>query len=217
MPLNVIKHEPSQTADAVIIWLHGLGASGNDFVPMTEHLRFDSANIRFLFPNAPQLPVTINQGMVMPAWYDITDISIDRTIDSKQLRQSAAEVHALIDEQIDKGIDSQRIIIAGFSQGGAVGYEAALTYPKALGGLMAHSTYFATASDIEPAKANAKLPLLIQHGTQDPVVPESLGRKAVDELTQRGYPVTYQTYPMPHSLCLEQVEDMKRWLADRFA
>lgn len=217
MSLDVIKHEPSAAADAVIIWLHGLGASGNDFVPMTEHLRFDSANIRFLFPNAPQLPVTINQGMVMPAWYDITDISIDRTIDSKQLRASAAEVHALIDTQIEQGIDSKRIIIAGFSQGGAVGYEAALTYPKPLGGLMAHSTYFATSADIKPATENAQLPLLIQHGTQDPVVPESLGRKAADELTHRGYPTTYQTYPMPHSLCLEQVEDMKRWLAERFA
>lgn len=216
MSLDVITHEPTQTADAVIIWLHGLGASGNDFVPMTEHLQFPNANIRFLFPNAPQLPVTINQGMVMPAWYDITDISIDRTIDSKQLRTSAAEIHQLIDQQIQQGIDSERIIIAGFSQGGAVGYEAALTYPKPLGGLMAHSTYFATAADIDAATANQRLPLLIQHGTQDPVVPESLGRKAADDLTARGYAVTYQTYPMPHSLCLEQVQDMKQWLAARW-
>lgn len=217
MALDVIKHEPSQPADAVIIWLHGLGASGNDFVPMTEHLQFDSANIRFLFPNAPQLPVTINQGMVMPAWYDITDISIDRTIDSKQLRESAAAIHALIDEQVAQGIDSRRIVIAGFSQGGAVGYEVALTYPKPLGGLMAHSTYFATAADITIAEANQSLPLLVQHGTQDPVVPESLGQKAVATLQEKGFEVTYQTYPMPHSLCLEQVEDMKKWLAKRFA
>lgn len=216
MTLDVIRHEPSAPADAVIIWLHGLGASGNDFVPMTEHLQLQDANIRFLFPNAPQLPVTINQGMVMPAWYDITDMSIDRTIDSAQLRQSAAAIHQLIDEQIAAGISSQRIVIAGFSQGGAVGYEAALTYPEQLGGLMAHSTYFATAEDIEPAAANSKLPLLIQHGTQDPVVPESLGHKAADKLKERGYPVTYQTYPMPHSLCLEQVQDMKSWLALRF-
>ena len=217
MSLDIIKHEPQQPADAVIIWLHGLGASGDDFVPMTEHLQFPDANIRFLFPNAPKLPVTINQGMVMPAWYDITDISIDRTIDSAQLRASAAEIHAIIDEQIKQGIDSQRIIIAGFSQGGAVGYEAALTYPKMLGGLMAHSTYFATANDIQLSEANNQLPLLIQHGTQDPVVPESLGRKAQEDLTSRHYPVTYQTYPMPHSLCLEQVQAMKKWLAERFA
>lgn len=216
MSLEVIKHEPRNAADAVIIWLHGLGASGNDFVPMTEHLQFPNANIRFLFPNAPRIPVTINQGMVMPAWYDITDISIDRTIDSKQLRASAAEIHQLIDEQVAQGIDSKRIIIAGFSQGGAVGYEAALTYPRTLGGLMAHSTYFATANDIQPSSVNEHLPLLIQHGTQDPVVPEALGRKAADELKARGYPVTYQTYPMPHSLCLEQVEDMRAWLATRW-
>ena len=137
MSLEVIKHEPAGTADAVIIWLHGLGASGNDFVPMTEHLKFANAQVRFLFPHAPQMPVTINQGMVMPAWYDITDMSIDRQIDSEQLRESAAKVHAMIDEQIAQGIDSKRIIIAGFSQGGAVGYEAALTYPKPLAGLMA--------------------------------------------------------------------------------
>lgn len=217
MALEVIKHEPQHAADAVIIWLHGLGASGNDFVPMTEHLQFPNANIRFLFPHAPQLPVTINQGMVMPAWYDITDISIDRKIDSEQLRASAAQVQQLIDEQIEQGIDSRRIIIAGFSQGGAVGYEVALTYPQRLGGLMAHSTYFATASDIKASDANRDLPLLIQHGTQDPVVPESLGKKAAQDLISRGYPVTYQTYPMPHSLCLEQVQDMKKWLAERFA
>jgi len=216
MSLEVIKHEPAGTADAAIIWLHGLGASGNDFVPMTEHLKFANAQVRFLFPHAPQMPVTINQGMVMPAWYDITDMSIDRQIDSKQLRESAAKVHAMIDEQIAQGIDSKRIIIAGFSQGGAVGYEAALTYPKPLAGLMAHSTYFATANDIQVNEANAKLPILVQHGTQDPVVPEVLGQKACAILKEKGFSVTYQTYPMPHSLCLEQVQDMQKWLDERF-
>jgi phospholipase/carboxylesterase len=216
MSLEVIKHEPAGTADAAIIWLHGLGASGNDFVPMTEHLKFANAQVRFLFPHAPQMPVTINQGMVMPAWYDITDMSIDRQIDSKQLRESAAKVHAMIDEQIAQGIDSKHIIIAGFSQGGAVGYEAALTYPKPLAGLMAHSTYFATANDIQVNEANAKLPILVQHGTQDPVVPEVLGQKACAILKEKGFSVTYQTYPMPHSLCLEQVQDMQKWLDERF-
>jgi len=216
MSLEVIKHEPAGTADAAIIWLHGLGASGNDFVPMTEHLKFANAQVRFLFPHAPQMPVTINQGMVMPAWYDITDMSIHRQIDSKQLRESAAKVHAMIDEQIAQGIDSKRIIIAGFSQGGAVGYEAALTYPKPLAGLMAHSTYFATANDIQVNEANAKLPILVQHGTQDPVVPEVLGQKACAILKEKGFSVTYQTYPMPHSLCLEQVQDMQKWLDERF-
>ncbi|WP_349677610.1 alpha/beta hydrolase [Idiomarina sp. UBA4206] len=211
-----MKHEPAGTADAVIIWLHGLGASGNDFVPMTEHLKFANAQVRFLFPHAPQMPVTINQGMVMPAWYDITDMSIDRQIDSKQLRKSAAKVHAMIDEQIAHGIDSKRIIIAGFSQGGAVGYEAALTYPKPLAGLMAHSTYFATADDIQVNEANAQLPILVQHGTQDPVVPEVLGQKACAILKEKGFSVTNQTYPMPHSLCLEQVQDMQKWLDERF-
>jgi phospholipase/carboxylesterase len=216
MSLEVIKHEPASTADAVIIWLHGLGASGNDFVPMTEHLKFANAQVRFLFPHAPQMPVTINQGMVMPAWYDITDMSIDRQIDSEQLRESAAKVHAMIDEQIAQGIDSKRIIIAGFSQGGAVGYEAALTYPKPLAGLMAHSTYFATAGDIQVNEANQELPILVQHGTQDPVVPEVLGQKACAILKEKGFSVTYQTYPMPHSLCLEQVQDMQKWLDERF-
>lgn len=216
MSLEVIKHEPAGKADAAIIWLHGLGASGNDFVPMTEHLKFANAQVRFLFPHAPQMPVTINQGMVMPAWYDITDMSIDRQIDSEQLRESASKVHAMIDEQVAQGIDSKRIIIAGFSQGGAVGYEAALTYPKPLAGLMAHSTYFATADDIQISEANAQLPILVQHGTQDPVVPEVLGQKACATLKDKGFSVTYQTYPMPHSLCLEQVQDMQKWLDERF-
>jgi len=205
MSLEVIKHEPAGKADAVIIWLHGLGASGNDFVPMTEHLKLANAQVRFLLPHAPQMPVTINQGMVMPAWYDITDMSIDRQIDSEQLRESAAKVHAMIDEQIAQGIDSKRIIITGFSQGGAV-----------VAGLMAHSTYFATAGDIQVNEANAQLPILVQHGTQDPVVPEVLGQKACAILKEKGFPVTYQTYPMPHSLCLEQVEDMQKWLNERF-
>ncbi|ATZ73150.1 carboxylesterase [Idiomarina sp. X4] len=216
MSLEVIKHEPAGKADAAIIWLHGLGASGNDFVPMTEHLKFANAQVRFLFPHAPQMPVTINQGMVMPAWYDITDMSIDRQIDSEQLRESASKVHTMIDEQVAQGIDSKRIIIAGFSQGGAVGYEAALTYPKPLAGLMAHSTYFATADDIQISEANAQLPILVQHGTQDPVVPEVLGQKACATLKDKGFSVTYQTYPMPHSLCLEQVQDMQKWLDERF-
>jgi len=207
MSLEVIKHEPAGNADAVIIWLHGLGASGNDFVPMTEHIKIANAQIRFLFPHAPQMPVTINQGMVMPAWYDITDMSIDRQIDSQQLRESAAKVHAMIDEQVAQGIDSKRIIRDRFSQGGAVGYEAALTYPKPLAGLMAHSTYFATAGDIEVNEA---------HGTQDPVVPEVLGQKACAALKEKGFTVTYQTYPMPHSLCMEQVQDMQKWLNERF-
>lgn len=215
MQLEVIKHDPSEPADAVIIWLHGLGASGNDFVPMVEHLNLAPARVRFLFPHAPRLPVTINQGMVMPAWYDITAMTIDREIDATQLRASAAAIHQMIDEQIEQGIDSKRIIIAGFSQGGAVGYEAALTYPKPLGGLMAHSTYFATQGDIKPAEANRSLPILVQHGTQDPVVPETLGQRAVAHLKEMGYEVTYQTYPMPHSLCMEQVEDMQKWLLER--
>ncbi|RUO81186.1 carboxylesterase [Idiomarina tyrosinivorans] len=210
--------EPKNPADAVIIWLHGLGASSSDFADMPQHLALgEKANIRYILPDAPRLPVTVNGGMVMPAWYDIKAMSVEREIDTPQLEQSAAAVQQLVDEQIAQGIDSRRIIIAGFSQGGAVGYQAALSYPKPLAGLLAHSTYFATQNTVKAHPANAQLPILIQHGTQDPVVPEMLGQQARDALTARGYEVTYQTYPMPHSLCLEQVQDMEQWLLKRFA
>ena len=201
--------------DATVIWLHGLGANGHDFEPLVPALHLPrQAAIRFLFPHAPAIPVTINSGYVMPAWYDILEMTLDRRVDVQQLVASAASIHALIDREIERGIASERIVIAGFSQGGAVAYQAALTYPKPLGGLLALSTYFATADSIQPHAANQHLPIQIFHGTHDSVVPEFLGFKAHRLLMEKGYRPGYATYAMEHSVCEEQVADISEYLQD---
>jgi phospholipase/carboxylesterase len=211
--LNCIEIETNATIDAAVIWLHGLGASGEDFVPIVPELKLPvSAGVRFIFPNAPEIPVTVNGGYIMPAWYDILSMDIDRQIDDMQLLASAHAVSAIIDREISRGINSKRIIIAGFSQGGAVSYQVALTYSQPLGGLIGMSTYFATADSIKPHQANTKLPIHLYHGTADPVVPELLGQKAKAQLESIGYTPAYSTYPMDHSVCLEEIEDIARFL-----
>jgi phospholipase/carboxylesterase len=211
--LSCIDIEPRAPATATVILLHGLGANGNDFVPMVAELRLPAGlPVRFIFPNAPSIPVTINGGYVMPAWYDITEINIDRKIDATQLIASAEQVRLLIDREIDRGIPSDRIVIAGFSQGGAVAYQAALTYMQPLAGLLCMSTYFATRQTITPNSANRKLSVFICHGTADPMVPERMGRDALQDLTARGYPVDYKAYPMGHEVCAAQIADISRWL-----
>lgn len=216
--LSCIEIEPKSAATASVIWLHGLGANGHDFEPIVPELRLPSyLAVRFVFPHSPQIPVTINGGMVMPAWYDILDMSVNRQVDTKQLVQSADAIHALIDREIERGVDPSRIIIAGFSQGGAVGYQAALTYPKPLAGLLAMSTYFATKDSITINDANKDLDIAIMHGTQDPVVAPLLGEQARDCLTEKGFVPSFQTYPMPHSVCAPQVTDISAWLQQRLA
>jgi len=211
--LSCIDIEPKAPATATVILLHGLGANGNDFVPMVAELRLPAGlPVRFIFPNAPSIPVTINGGYVMPAWYDITEINIDRKIDATQLIASAEQVRLLIDREIDRGIPSHRIAIAGFSQGGAVAYQAALTYMQPLAGLLCMSTYFATRQTITPNSANRTLPIFICHGTADPMVPERMGQGALQDLTARGYPVAYKAYPMGHEVCAAQIADISRWL-----
>ena len=199
--------------ESTVIWLHGLGASGHDFEPIVPELRLPtSMAVRFIFPHAPSIPVTINGGYVMPAWYDITEMTIDRKIDTRQIDASARAIHALIEREIENGIPAERIVIAGFSQGGAVGYEAALSYPERLGGLMAMSTYFATHDTIQLHSANAEIPIHIFHGKMDPVVPESLGQKAFELLLAKGYRPDYKTYAMEHSVHPNQIKDISMWL-----
>ena len=150
-----VEIDPASPANAAVIWLHGLGANGHDFEPVVPELHLpESLPVRFIFPHAPQIPVTINSGYIMPAWYDILEMELDRKVDLAQLQQSALQIQQLIDREIERGIDSRRIVIAGFSQGGAVGFEAALSYPKPLAGLLALSTYFATADSIDIHPAN---------------------------------------------------------------
>lgn len=211
--LQFIERETGKNPTAAVIWLHGLGASGNDFLPVVPELGLpEDAAVRFIFPHAPNLPVTINGGMTMPAWYDIKAMDIDRVVDTEQLMASAEAVGKLVEREIERGIPANRIIIAGFSQGGAVAYELGLSYPERLGGILALSTYFATADSVQRSEANADVPISVYHGTFDPMVPESLGVRSVETLRAMGYEPTYQTFPMEHSVCLEEVEDIGRFI-----
>ena len=213
MTLSCIEVLTAKEPNASVIWLHGLGADGSDFEAMVPELTLDPhLAIRFIFPNAARIPVTVNGGVVMPAWYDILDMSIDRKVDTRQLTQSSNDIIALVEQQIAQGIPSERIILAGFSQGGAVAYQAALTYHKPLAGLLAMSTYLATSATIELNKANEKLAVMVMHGNQDPVVPEALGQFAKNFLFDHGYACQYKTYVMPHSVCAEQIDDISHWL-----
>ena len=214
LPAIEIESPNGAVVNASIIWLHGLGADGSDFAPLVPQLSLpDSFGIRFIFPNAPSIPVSINNGFVMPAWYDIKEVDIDRHVDEEQLKQSAAGVHALIDREIERGVDSSRIIVAGFSQGGAVSYEAGLTYPKPLAGIMALSTYFATATSIKVNPIQNSIPILICHGSMDPVVSEALGLKSAATLKNLGLVPEYNSYPMEHSLCPQQIMDIAAWMS----
>lgn len=205
--------EPNKPAESCVIWLHGLGADGHDFAPIVPELNLpDELATRFIFPHAPEMPVTINGGMVMPAWYDILEMQLERKIDVHQLRISADEVVKIIQQQIHLGIPSNRIVIAGFSQGGAVAYHVALSLPTQLAGLMALSTYFATQNDINAHPANHHTPILIMHGSDDEIVPETLGMRARDHLKKQNYRVEYYSYPMAHAVCLDQIQEIGRWL-----
>lgn len=212
--LDYIELETASNPTAAVIWLHGLGASGHDFEPVVPELGLpDGAAVRFIFPHAPNLPVTINGGMTMPAWYDIKAMDIDRVVDTEQLMASADAVAKLIDREIERGVASENIVIAGFSQGGAVAYELGLSYPRRLAGVLALSTYFATEKTVKPSSANAGIPIAVYHGTFDPMVPEALGVRSVESLKAMGYEPTYQTFPMEHSVCLEEVVDIGRFIA----
>jgi phospholipase/carboxylesterase len=216
--LSCVEVNPRTEANAAVIWLHGLGANGHDFEPIVPELRLpENLSIRFVFPHSPSIPVSVNNGVVMPAWYDIFEMNLARKVDLKQLSDSAIAVQALIDREIERGIDSNRIIIAGFSQGGAVAYQAALTYQKPLAGLLAMSTYFATKETIELSEVNKQIKLNIMHGSHDPVVDPNLGEGALNSLTDLGYHPLYKQYPMAHSVCAEQISDISTWIQDILA
>lgn len=214
--LKYIEVETQENPTSAVIWLHGLGASGNDFAPIVPEMHLPMG-VRFIFPHAPNRTVTVNGGMVMPAWYDIISINIDRVIDTQQIMESAQQVGELIEQEISRGIPSERIFIAGFSQGGAVAYETALSYPKPLGGVIALSTYFATQKTITLHDANRQMPLFIAHGTYDNVVAETLGQKALQALEEENYQASYVTYPILHSVCMDEITDIATWLQKQLA
>lgn len=210
--------EPASAADACVIWLHGLGADRHDFEPVARALQQVMPSVRFILPQAPRRPVTINRGWEMPSWYDILAMSpTSRAIDTPQLEESAQSVIGLIERQRDAGIDPARIVLAGFSQGGAVVLHAAfLRWNGPLGGVMALSTYAPTFSaEIVLAPEKRHLPVLHLHGSHDDVVPMALGRAAHDFLAARGVPVEWREYPMGHEVVPREVQDIADWLRQR--
>lgn len=207
---------PSAPANACVIWLHGLGADRFDFVPVVEALSLPQDHgIRFIFPQAPTRPVTINGGFPMPSWYDILGMAPARAISHEQMQSSADMVVSLVNEQVAAGIKVERIILAGFSQGGAVVLHAAMQSGLALGGVMALSTYGPTLDTLVSGKSTAPLPLFFAHGRQDEMVKTSLGRQAHDLLESAGHQVEWHDYPMGHEVCPAEIADIRQWLATR--
>lgn len=211
--------EPSRTADSCVIWLHGLGADRYDFEPVAKMLQQRLPATRFVLPQAPTRPVTINGGWSMPSWYDILAMSPARAIDQGQMESSAQTVIQLIEAQRDGGIDPARIVLAGFSQGGAVVYHTAfLRWQGPLGGLLALSTYAPTfTADLQLDTQRRNLPVLCLHGSQDEVVPPFMGRDAHDTLTAQGVAADWQEYPMGHEVVVEEIQNIATWLEQRLS
>ncbi|MBX8468756.1 MULTISPECIES: alpha/beta hydrolase [unclassified Pseudomonas] len=209
--------QPVKPADACVIWLHGLGADRYDFLPVAEALQEILLSTRFVLPQAPTRPVTINGGYAMPSWYDIKAMSPARAIDRDELEASADRIIELIEEQRSSGIDASRIFLAGFSQGGAVVYHTAfLKWQGPLGGVLALSTYAPTFSDeLELSASQQRIPVLSLHGQFDNVVQNSMGRTAYEYLKAHGVTVTWQEYPMEHEVLPEEIRDIGTWLSER--
>ncbi len=209
---------PAAPAAASVIWLHGLGADGHDFVPIVPELELPAEPaVRFVFPHAPMRPVTLNNGMRLRAWYDIKTLTADGRADEEGIRESAARLAELIGRERASGIESKRIIVAGFSQGGAIALYAGLRHPEPLGGILALSTYLPLAKTLEPelSEANRATPILMCHGLHDPVLPHALGSSARAQLRTWGYAVEWKEYPMQHQVCLPEIQDVAAWLQCR--
>ena len=215
--LDSIIIETGDDPDCAVIWLHGLGADGNDFVPIVEQLQLPSHYaIRFIFPNAPIRPITINQGYPMPGWYDISSMSIVEQEDEAGIKESSAILKQLCDEQVSLGINSSRIVVAGFSQGGAIALHCGCRYPKPLAGIMALSTYMPLPDTLEDEVDEniAEVPVFMAHGRQDDVVNYEYGKLSMDKLDALNIEVQWHEYDMGHSVCLEEINHIRNWLTD---
>lgn len=214
--LETLEIETAPNPTHAVIWMHGLGADGNDFAPIVPELGLGaSPAIRFVFPHAPVQPVTINNGMHMRAWYDILSMDIGgRREDEAGLRASQAAIEALIARENSRGISTQNIVLAGFSQGCAMALQTGLRHAEPLAGLVCLSGYLPLAGTLEHERhaANANTPVFMAHGTQDPVVAIERAQASHDTMTALGYAITWKTYPMPHSVCLEEIRDISAFL-----
>ncbi|MCG9756493.1 alpha/beta hydrolase [Shewanella insulae] len=220
LPLERITIEPQSQCRACMIWLHGLGDSGAGFAPVVPLLGLpDELGVRFIFPHAPSMPVTINQGYVMPAWYDIKGMEVDNRADMAGVLASELAITALIEEQIASGVPSDKIVLAGFSQGGVMSLFTGLRFSKRLAGIMALSCYLPTGNALPDnlSDANRDTPLLQQHGEQDEVVPLASGHSAFELISKAGYQTQWQTYPMGHSVLPNQLQEIGQWLKARLS
>ena len=219
--LETVERETGPSPAWSVLWLHGLGADGNDFVPiLPELVRRDWPPIRFVFPHAPQRAVTINGGMRMRAWYDIVEADLRNRADLQGVRESVAQVEALLAREIERGIPASRILLAGFSQGGAVALSAGLAREQALAGLVALSTYLPGLGGPDapqPTVVARTQPVFMAHGTFDPVVPVFAGQASAQALQADGMRIEWHAYPMAHQVCAEEIRDLGDWMAARFA
>lgn len=222
-PLKTVEIDAAGAPDGSVIWLHGLGADGHDFEPIVPELRLQGRlSLRFIFPHAPVRPVTINGGMSMRAWYDILTLDRDGPVDEAGIRESSQILVELIEREHERGIPYDRILLAGFSQGGAIASHTAFRFPHRLAGLMALSTYLPLHSrfaDEVVSKLDEnlrQLPIFMAHGSFDPVLPMPLGEHSRDLLQSAGFDIEWHDYPMAHAVCAEEVEDIRNWLLSVF-
>lgn len=201
-----------------VIWLHGLGADAQDFVPMVPEFRLSAAlNIRFVFPNAPVMPVTINNGYEMRAWYDIESLAINQRVDQLGITRSISLIHQLIEHEIQRGISPQHIFLAGFSQGAVMALRTGLSYSKPLAGIIALSGYLPLADDLthEQYHINRNIPIFVGHGIEDTVVPFAIGQWTANILRTANYAISWHNYPIAHSVSATEIHDISMWLQAR--
>ncbi|HCA77375.1 MAG TPA: carboxylesterase [Alteromonas sp.] len=218
--LPYIETNPVSEIKATVIWLHGLGDSGHGFAPIVPELRLpDALGVRFVFPHAPERPVTINGGMRMRAWYDIKSMDFDKRADLTGVRESAEQVEQLIEAEISNGVPPEKIILAGFSQGGVIALHLGPRFSKSLGGIMGLSTYMCQPELLagEAHPANQQTPVFMAHGEMDDVVPIAMGKAAYDTLTANQYNVSWQSYRMKHNLNMDEINAISQWLQARLA
>ncbi len=220
---EAVEVESGENPCGSVIWLHGLGADGHDFEAIVPELRLpETLRLRFVFPHAPMRPVTINGGMTMRAWYDILSLERQGPVDEAGIRGSAAMLETLISREQERGIETSKIVVAGFSQGGAIAMHTALRSTRKLAGLMALSTYLPMPSNFQaevvegPGVAGKALPIFMAHGTFDAVLPWQLGRDSADLLQASGFEIEWHEYPMAHAVCAEEIADIRGWLLSLF-
>ncbi len=218
--LDCVVVEPQGPHRSSVIWMHGLGADGHDFEPIVPHLHLPrELGVRFVFPNAPRIPVSINGGMVMPAWYDIRDLDPNTRHDPAGIARTQRSIERLIEDEKRRGIAAERIVLAGFSQGGAMALHVALRHPERLAGIVALSCYLVhgDALEREASAVNRDIPILWVHGSHDPMVTYDRGESSVRKLEACGWKVDFKTYPMMHEVCMEELEDVSAFLRSRLA